>query len=149
MLSQSVGYAASALGIVAAAKGAPVLIKDIADLGDIPASYLGKLINTLARKGTVSTQRGKGGGVILNLDPKDLTLYKVCELFDDPITRQRCMLSVAECSEERACPCHSFWTGYRHQFIQFLRTTTISDMRSFESRERLRKQIHLVEKKKK
>lgn len=141
MLTQSVGYTASALGIIAAAKGEPVLIKDIADAGGIPVSYLGKLINTLARKGTVSTQRGKGGGVTLNVDPKVLTLYEVCELLDDPITKQRCMLGVTECSDERGCPCHLFWTQHRHQFLAFLRKTTIAQMGSFETRESVRRSV--------
>ncbi len=75
MLSQTVGYTATALGAIAAASGKPLFIKEIAEAADIPAPYLAKIINTLARKGIVSTQRGIGGGVVLAQDPTKLTLF--------------------------------------------------------------------------
>lgn len=139
MLSQSVGYAASALGAIAMAKGKPVLIKEIAKEGGIPIAYLGKLINTLARKGVVQTQRGIGGGVTLIPAADQLSLYDVCVIFDEPVTKQRCMLSTAECSDERACPCHHFWTAHRAAFVTFLKKTTIADMASFETKESLKR----------
>jgi DNA-binding MarR family transcriptional regulator len=62
MLSQSVGYAISALGCIAAAGGRPVLVKEIAEAASIPPSYLAKIIHALGRRRLVTTQRGVGGG---------------------------------------------------------------------------------------
>ena len=138
MLSQSVGYAAAALGVIAAAKGEPLLIRDIAQAAEVPAPYLAKLIYILGRKGVVETQRGIGGGVVLVRKPKDLSLYDLCEYLDDPVTRKRCMLSTGECSDERACPCHEFWVEHRARELQFLKRTTIADVARFEQRELVR-----------
>jgi len=138
MLSQSVGYAAAALGIVAAAKGKPLLIRDIADAADIPTPYLAKLIHILGRKGVVETQRGIGGGVVLVGNPKDLTLFDICNYLDDPVTRKRCMLGSGECSDERACPCHQFWVGHRKKEIEFLKRTTVAELARFERKELVR-----------
>ena len=138
MLSQSVGYAAAALGVIADAKGKPLLIRDIAKAADVPTPYLAKLIHILGRKGVVETQRGIGGGVVLVGNPRDLTLYDLCEYLDDPVTKKRCMLGSAECSDERACPCHKFWVEHRNKEIEFLKRMTMADIGRFERKELIR-----------
>ncbi len=138
MLSQSVGYAAVALGIIATTRDKPMLVKDIAIAGDIPTPFLAKLIHILGRKGFVETQRGIGGGVLLKKSPDDISLYDLCSCFDDPVLVERCMLGNAECSEERACPCHKFWKAQRDKEIAFLKRTTVKDLAAFEQRELVR-----------
>lgn len=138
MLSPSTGYAASALGRVAAAGGASVLIKLIAEDCGIPGPYLAKIIHTLGRKGIVLTQRGVGGGVTLAKPAAELTLLEIAIALDDPIVMSRCMLGTAECSDERACPAHRFWTEHREREISFLRNTSVADVASFETARRWR-----------
>lgn len=138
MLSQAVGYAATALGYVAAAGGSPILVKEIAEASDIPGSYLAKIINVLARKGLVITQRGIGGGVILAKPPKDIAIFDLCVALDDASVQPRCMLGTSECSDQRACPAHSFWCAQRDEYLAFLKNTTVADVASFETRRRWR-----------
>jgi len=136
MLSQAVGYAAIALGYVAAAGGKPVLIKEIAEAAEIPAPYLAKIIQSLARKSLVFTQRGIGGGVTLARPADQITLYELCVALDDPAVQQRCMLGVAQCSDERACPAHRFWSQHRARQIEFLQRMSVADVAAFETRRR-------------
>lgn len=140
MLSQSVGYAATALAAIASDGDRPMLVKDIAERCDIPPAYLAKIINTLARKGIVVTQRGIGGGVSLARDPRRMSLLELCEAMDDPITQVKCFLGNAECSDERSCPAHTFWNAHRERVIAFLRGTTVADIAAFE-RERQSKGV--------
>jgi Rrf2 family protein len=139
MLSQSVGYAATALGYVAAAGGKPLLVKEMAEACEIPAPYLAKIINSLARKQIVLTQRGVGGGVTLARPAEQITLFQLCVAMDDSIVQARCMLGTAECSDERACPAHRFWTAHRARQVDFLRNTTVADICAFETRRRWRR----------
>lgn len=136
MMSQASGYAATALGYVAAAGGKPVLVKDIAESSDLPASYLAKIINALARKGLVITQRGIGGGVVLASPATAISLYDICVALDDPCVQAKCMLGTAQCSDDRACPAHRFWQPHREQYIHYLQTMTLADVASFELRRR-------------
>lgn len=138
MLSQAVGYAASALGHIAAAGGKPVLVKEIADAARLPAPYLAKIVQVLARKGLVATQRGVGGGVSLARPADQITMFEVCVALDDPVVEFRCMLGTAECSDEGACPAHKFWTVQRGKFHEYLHTMTIADVAAFETRRRWR-----------
>lgn len=136
MMSQASGYAATALGFVAAAGGAPVLVKEMAKACDIPAPYLAKIINALARAGIVNTQRGVGGGVSLARPAAQITLFELCSALSDPVVEHRCMLGTAQCSDDRACPAHRFWTAHRERQHEFLRATTLADIALFETRRR-------------
>ena len=138
MLGQASGYAAAALGYIASAGGSPMLVKEVAHACAIPGPYLAKIVNTLRRVGLVQTQRGVGGGVTLARDAREITLLQVCELMGDAIVKKRCMLGTEECSEERACPTHEFWTAHRKDMIAFLKRTTIADLAAFEANRRAR-----------
>lgn len=134
MLSQAVGYAASALGHIAAAGGKPVLVKEIAEAARLPAPYLAKIVQTLARRGFVLTQRGIGGGVTLARPPSEITMFDLCVALDDPAVQQKCMLGTAQCSDERACPAHKFWSSERARIHEYLRSMTVADVAVFETR---------------
>jgi Rrf2 family transcriptional regulator, iron-sulfur cluster assembly transcription factor len=136
MMSQAAGYAATALGFVAAASGKPVLVKEIAEASDIPSPYLAKIVNTLARKGLLHTQRGIGGGVLLARAATEITLFDICIALDDPSTLPRCMLGTAVCSDERSCPAHHFWSNVREQYVKYLKERTVADIAAFELRRR-------------
>ncbi|NUQ61247.1 MAG: Rrf2 family transcriptional regulator [Pirellulales bacterium] len=132
MISQASSYAASALGYIAGRKGEPVLVKAVARECSIPGAYLAKIINVLARKNLVSTQRGVGGGVVLARPARSITLYELCVALDDEVLQPRCMLGNAVCSGNRACPAHAFCRTSRSQLTRFLKKTTIADLAAFE-----------------
>lgn len=136
MLSQSTSYAAAAMAFIAAMGGNPALIKVVAEGCGTPAAYLAKIINILARKKLLQTQRGVGGGVSLARSPQEISLYDLCVALDDPIVEPRCILGNATCTHDRACPAHDFCTGHREELWQFLHRTTISDIAAFETRRR-------------
>ncbi|MDX2130529.1 MAG: Rrf2 family transcriptional regulator [Planctomycetota bacterium] len=138
MLSQAVGYAVTAMGHIAGAGGNPVLVREIAQAADIPAPYLAKIINALSRKQLVITQRGVGGGVTLARPAVEISMYDVCVALDDPVVRPTCMLGTAVCSDDRACPAHTFWKSCRNDVIEFLQRTNVADIAAFEARRRWR-----------
>lgn len=147
MFSPSTGYAAIALGYLAQCEAGTARVEQIARERDIPGPYLGKIMHTLGRKGFVRARRGVGGGVTITRDPSKATLLDLCEAMDDPIIHQRCMLGVAECSDERACPAHDFWTSHRRKLIEFARRTTILSIGEFERTRRLKSDKHASSKK--
>jgi Rrf2 family transcriptional regulator, iron-sulfur cluster assembly transcription factor len=134
-MTQSTGYAITALGHVAAVGTRPLLIKEIADATGLPQPYLAKIIHTLARRGLVVTRRGVGGGVALAREAAAITLYDVAEAMDDPLLDERCMLGNAVCSDERACPTHAFWRAHRQHQVDFLRERNLADVAAFELRQ--------------
>ena len=136
MISLPAGYAIKALGVLAEANGGPLLIRQIAERTGLPTPYLAKIANTLAQRGVLRTQRGVGGGVRLMDEAARISLYRICEALDDPITQRLCMLRTEKCSDDRSCPAHQFWTQQRDRQLQFLQTTTLADVAEFEARQR-------------
>lgn len=134
-MTQSTGYAITALGHVAAFGERPLLIKEIADATGLPHPYLAKIVHTLARRGLVVTRRGVGGGVALARPAAAITLFDIAEALDDPLLEERCMLGAAVCSDERACPAHDFWREHRAAQIDFLRQRSLADVAAFELRQ--------------
>ena len=63
---------------------------------------------------------------------EEVTLFEICEVFDDPIAQRRCMLGTAACTDERNCPAHCFWTEERERVAEFLRRTTLRAIAQFE-----------------
>lgn len=144
MLSQAVGYAVAAMGHIATAGGNPVLVREVAAAAEIPAPYLAKIVQMLSRRGMLNTQRGVGGGVTLAKPATDISMYDVCVALDDPVVRPTCMLGTAECSDDRACPAHKFWSATRAKVIEFLQATSVADIAAFESKRRWRKDTPLT-----
>ena len=113
-------------------------VKAIAEACDIPTAYLAKIVNVLARKQLVSTQRGVGGGVELARPSQEIVLRDICVALDDPLVKPRCMFGHAACTNDRVCPAHEFCVSYRGKLAEFLDKTTIADIAAFETRRRWR-----------
>ena len=73
MLSQSVEYALRAV-VFLAREGEPRTTAQVADATQVPAAYLSKVLQGLARASIVRSQRGIGGGMTLVPDPDELTI---------------------------------------------------------------------------
>lgn len=133
MLSHSAMYAIRALSCVVRAGGTPLLVREIAGTTGISASYLAKLVNTLARKGFVHTQRGVRGGVSLATEPETVTLYDIAEALDEPVTQDQCYLGIPTCSDRNPCVAHDFWKTQRRREIRFLRKTTLTQVAAYDA----------------
>lgn len=79
MFSQTVEYALRAVVHLAYEAPAARTTAQIADATQVPRDYLAKILQGLAKKGIVATQRGVGGGVSLVKEPADLTILDVVD----------------------------------------------------------------------
>ncbi len=131
-----IGYAASALGYIALRDDGPVQVREIAQVMQIPAPYLAKIVHQLGRKRFVETRRGVGGGVRLSIDPAKTSLYQLCVALEDPILEPQCLLGLGACDDDDACPAHEFSRDLRRRKLKFLRTTTLLDVGRFDQRRR-------------
>jgi Rrf2 family protein len=104
----------------------------IAELVEVPASYLSKLLQILARAGLVRSQRGVSGGFRLARAPAAISLYDIVEPLE-PIERwSGCFLGNAECSEESACAIHDRWKRVQQAYLGMLRRSTLAELTNRE-----------------
>src|SRR5262245_7697505 len=105
MFSQTVEYALRAVVYLAYEAPEARTTAQIAVATKVPKDYLSKILQGLAKKEIVQTQRGVGGGVSLVRSPEELTILDVVNAVE-PIKRiKSCPLGLAS-HGVRLCPLH-------------------------------------------
>lgn len=106
-----------------------ILGRDLAELAEIPANYLSKILLTLNRAGIVEATRGLGGGYRLRRPAAEVFLSEVLELFDPPEGDNACFLGGGRvCSPENPCPVHDRWRSVRERYLDFTHNTTLAEI---------------------
>ena len=86
MFSQTVEYALRAVVHLAYEAPDARTTAQIADATKVPKDYLSKILQGLAKRGIVTTQRGVGGGISLAKTPEEVTILDVVNAVE-PIQR--------------------------------------------------------------
>ncbi len=107
-LSEYTDYTLRVLMYCASNPDRLITIAELAERHDVSKNHLTKIVNSLARQGTLETTRGRGGGVRLALPPERIgigdviraseTDFRLVECFDR--NTNTCMLA-AKCRLER------------------------------------------------
>ncbi|MEE9311893.1 MAG: Rrf2 family transcriptional regulator [Planctomycetota bacterium] len=133
MFSQASEYALRALTELARCEqGQYILASHLAETLDVPVHYLAKVLQTLARRGVLKSQRGRQGGFSLAIDPEKISAYDVVHKMDDLHSLESCVMGESTCDDESACPLHDLWADVREQFITSLKGATLADLAEFQ-----------------
>ena len=130
-LSQSVRYAISALACLGKEDSGKLFVRELADCADVPPAYLAKLFTRLVAAGIIDSKRGWKGGNQLVRAPEQISLLDIAEAIEERPWINRCLLGDIECSDERACPTHVFWSATRAAIKHELSSTTLADVCAF------------------
>ena len=129
ILSRTSQYAVQALIYMATQPAAtPVLNKDIAAKLGVPAPYLAKILQSLAKGNLLFSFRGSLGGFCLREDGEKTTLMQILLLTEGPAFTQSCLLGLKKCSDETACPLHFRWLPVKRKIIEVLQETTLEKL---------------------
>lgn len=129
LLSRTSQYAVQALIYMATQPAAtPVLNKDIAARLGVPAPYLAKILQALAKGNLLFSFRGRLGGFCLREDGNRITLMEILLLTEGPAFTQSCLLGLKKCSDETACPLHFRWIPVKKKIIDLLEETTLEKL---------------------
>ncbi len=102
----------------------PTTLDIISQRQNISLSYLEQLFAKLRRAELVRSVRGPGGGYLLNLLPKDITLTQIIEAVDENIDLRRCK-GTTGCQNGRQCISHRLWCEVSDQIRSFLSSKTL------------------------
>ena len=130
MLSKTTEYALRAVVYVAMhdTQGVKVGIKEIAKELELPAHFMGKILQDLVRKGVISSVKGPGGGFFLHRAASDINLLEVVQVIDGLEAFRRCGMGMKQCSDTHPCPLHNDIKAYRDQLLKVFSTRTIQDL---------------------
>jgi len=108
--------------------GKYAMVKNIAQTEDIPAHFLAKILQQLARKGLLRSSKGPTGGFALRIDASEIRLLDIVEALDGLAPYQQCASGLSECSDDMPCSMHDSWVTLRSRIMDYLGRNTIADL---------------------
>jgi Rrf2 family transcriptional regulator, nitric oxide-sensitive transcriptional repressor len=133
MFSQTVEYALRAAVQLASIAPRPSTTAELAEVTQVPAAYLVKVLQSLVKAGIVVSQRGAAGGVSLARAADKLTILDIVDA-TDPIRRiETCPLGLST-HGKRLCPLHRRLDAALAQVENAFRITTLADVLGDPSR---------------
>ena len=107
--------------------GAMTSIKELTKKLDIPYHFLAKILQNLANKRLLVSQRGLKGGFALARPTSGITLYQVVEAIDGLDFLTNCVLGFPDCSSKHPCAVHYQWEDLRKEIHTMLISKSIDD----------------------
>src|SRR5215813_5160300 len=127
--SRSAEYAIRAfVHLAQVPEGRYAMVKNIAEQEEIPAHFLAKILQQLARKGLLRSIKGPTGGFALRVDAAEIWLIDIVEALDGLAPYQQCAAGLSECSDVMPCPIHDSWVNLRSRIMEYLGRNTIADL---------------------
>lgn len=128
MLSNTCKYGIRAVIYIAFhhEEGKRIGIKQISDSLDIPMPFLGKILQSLAKKRLLVSSKGPNGGFGLKEDGMNITLFDIVEAIDGTEIFTNCLIGNHSCSSgDTVCPVHDRFHSLRSDFGAFFKSETI------------------------
>ncbi len=107
--------------------------QDIADQAEIPAHFLAKIAQELAKSGFIEIRQGAKGGFILLKNPEDISLLEIVETIIGEIYLNDCVARPSSCTVSYSCAVHRVWLTARDQLRTTLGAVTFADLARDES----------------
>ncbi len=100
----------------------------IAEIQQIPPSFLAKIISQLSIAGLIHTSRGARGGVSLAHSIDNISVLDVIEAIDGPISLNECSHSKDGCPFGEDCPLQPIWCDAQAELVRKLQDTKFSQL---------------------
>lgn len=128
MVSRTARYALIIVGHLVNRRDAWCPVKEIAEETCVPANYLSKILNRLAKEGVVESMKGWGGGFRIHPDALDRPIVEILRILEGraPGGLQPCIFGFPQCDDTAPCPLHEPWKSVRESYDRMMEGTTIA-----------------------
>jgi Rrf2 family protein len=128
-LSKKADYALIAMKHLALGEGArQSSSREIAELYNVPADLLAKVLQRLVRKGLLSSQQGTRGGYQLARSAESISVADVIQAVDGPLTVIACSAHQGQCGQFATCNVRDPLWRIRERILAALATCSMSEM---------------------
>jgi Rrf2 family protein len=93
-----------------------------------PESFVSKVLQQLAQRGVVTSQRGAGGGFQLAVGPEEVSLLDVVEMVEGPLQINLCLPGEAGCDRSSWCGAHPIWNEAQAALKSVLASASIAQL---------------------
>lgn len=94
--------------VIEVARHGRISAAQVAALQGISPTFLGKIVQSLAKAGILATRRGVGGGIALAQPVEAITLLQVIEAVEGPLVLNDCLTNPPQCGHIDVCPAYSY-----------------------------------------
>ncbi|GBE29851.1 iron-responsive transcriptional regulator [bacterium BMS3Bbin04] len=101
---------------------------ELAEETGLPASYLSKILSSLATAGLLDSARGRGGGVRLATPADKIKLSDIAAATDDLPGEEPSTGAMIGAPETLVAGLSERWQPYRRGLLEYLATTTVADL---------------------
>lgn len=107
-------------------------IKKISGDLKLPAPFLAKILQQLARNKILNSTKGPNGGFSLLKKPESITMLDIIKIIDGDALFKNCIIHDGSCAEirknKKVCPIHNDYSLIRGKIIDLFRSRTIADL---------------------
>jgi Rrf2 family protein len=134
MLSNSCRYGIRAVLYLASKKAGntKIGIKQISEDLNLPAPFLSKILQNLAKNRILSSTKGPNGGFSILKKPESITLLDIIKIIDGEEVINSCIIHNSSCSSvkrsNKPCPVHDDYSKIRAELINLVRRKTIAEL---------------------
>ena len=100
-------------------------VKEIAREIDAPEAFTAKILQSLNKKGIITSIKGPYGGFYCEEHQLSFPVIKVVEAIDGLSFFKECALGLKSCSDSHPCPMHYQYAKTRNQLLKTFQETTI------------------------
>ncbi|KAB7730085.1 Rrf2 family transcriptional regulator [Rudanella paleaurantiibacter] len=139
MVSKRAKYAFKALRKLAEQYGrGPVMISWLSEQESIPKRFLESILLDLRNHGLLQSQKGKGGGYMLRLEPERINLAQVLRIIDGPIAPTPCVsknfyVRCDDCEDEETCTIRPIMLQVRDANLSVYENITLRELQTIRS----------------
>ena len=105
-----------------------IMSSDIAKTEDIPAHYLAKILQRMAKYGYVDSFKGRGGGFKITELAKKSSILEIVERVEGPVINLKCVTGLKECTDDNPCPLHDEWAELRNRIYNLISSKSVQEV---------------------
>jgi Rrf2 family protein len=106
----------------------PLTIKEIAKRQGVSVAYLEQLLNKLRKSKLIKSQKGPGGGYVINKKPKEISVGMILNSLEGPIAIAQCLNPSKGCNRIEGCVTRLLWKSLGEKIEEFLETINLEDL---------------------
>ena len=110
----------------------PVAIKTISERQHLSTHYLEQLLAKLRKSGLIESVRGPGGGYVLALKPREISVGDIVRTLEGPIAMAKCIdesLMSERCEHVDDCAVRLMWKRISARIEEVLDAISLADLR--------------------
>jgi Rrf2 family protein len=127
-ISRRTDYAIRLIAALLLNEGTPLSVREAASMQNVPYAFARSIQHDLVCAGILTSIRGARGGMLLAVDPTELTLYRLIEVVQGPVSVAICTNDKDWCARRPRCQFHRVWEGANALLRDYLTSVTIQEL---------------------